>query len=259
MTTTFGGGDGKGSVPFGTPPGGPTVTTGGGDPGKKKDCICLSIIKVSGFVEVTENTTGGFWPWSTPDVTITGVDGAAKKDPDNFGYILPGPGTLNGVQFSICAPEFCDTGWGSDVGPFDTWEGGGSIGDEGNFPIQDPTGWNIANGGVNPYPPDKKMKYAHKSSVRVYDNNNKDTGYQKTQLYISYGRWKIMGCCDCAEASYDMGSPKELKLNVNITGPATTSGSHGGASSTILYSHLEKLIEETWKHTPCSSKGSSSQ
>ena len=48
MTTTFGGGDGKGSVPFGTPPGGPGSVPGGGKFGKDKGyCICATTFKMS--------------------------------------------------------------------------------------------------------------------------------------------------------------------------------------------------------------------
>ena len=48
MANAFGGGNGKGSVPFGTPPGGPGSVPGGGKYGKKKGyCVCITTFKIS--------------------------------------------------------------------------------------------------------------------------------------------------------------------------------------------------------------------
>lgn len=130
MTNAFGGGNGKGSVPFGTPPGGPTVTTG-----ESNNQYCYTVFRVEQLTLVSNpaanpNPLGTQTPQCNYDIRYTektsvvnatlleGGCNSVNCKPSRASYFTgPTVTDSNGVPF-VPPKTVCDLSKNSPLGDF---------------------------------------------------------------------------------------------------------------------------------------------
>ena len=255
MTTTFGGGDGKGSVPFGTPTGGPTVTTGDGDPGKKKDCLCVSFIKVDGWMDII--MTKGTFPWSSDKLTARSKKAPMTRNgpppydpsvPGVIGFAPPAPFTV--VTRAFCGPFTGELGSPGDLIPIPAFippDPGDP--DDTDRPRQffypGCASKNYPNGGS--WPPQMgslcRFKYSSKTSYTL--GKGKGSG---TSFAVSFSEAKIVGPCSCKKVDGEQVSTETTYIDIDISG--------SGEDNSVMRAIAKKVLNAV-KHLTCAGGGGS--